>query len=808
MYRWNGGARRVAKLDRKSHSNFFQQQQPGSAPIDGGHRMHRVRAPPQQQHGEHERRDEGGLDRVRRRAGGAGAMSFPLSRKAEEGSGSDFSDEDGYEQEEEEGHGDDAMWEGQRPHDADDARPAKQQRQHEPEEREERAAPQAAHHEMAEDQHSAEPPPPRAQPRPESAPEERRDSRRPPSPSAKDKDEMVSMSIDKEPSTGLSALSRGLGSSTHAKAKEPAPAEPQASEPAASRGDHRNRTVSSRLQEDAGSGKSNKDSAHNVDSNMLLSEIMNGVGNGSFRSRSTGRRRAVHRETHASGAPRSKKHLLRSAKEAGGARGDHYVGKRAMKGSKAAESHAAAMPTAPKAEREPDSKKLKATADASTNTLTDSGLAGRVSTLEAQVKALTSALDQQKAQHQTGRGTGQHTEASAAGGIAEEAADSTKPTKAEPAAGASVADEAGESAAPLPDDSAAKAAGESSAEKTDAVEAVTIAPEKPVGADDEGAAEAQQAKSPRVDDEPKDTARDSAETTPGNRAPASSGEAQPARVDAEAAQVTAEPEAPPASEPTITDDAAATLTSVSLLSVFKVLPLTSMHDLHAQMKSSPQPNAPSTTDGAATKAEAHGDEQDDQATEQQAPTTEQPGSVIAARVQTEPYGPAYGEAADANHDGNVTRSETAAYQDDHASSTESSGEQKGQPEQAEPAGTPGSSADRQSESTTQQTAGTDEPAQAEAASAAPKPPSDSGEGQPAQALTSSTPPRAEPSSGQDSNSLRPILPQTRIEVYWDGDDAWYSGLVLDVRDRSPRYLVRYDDDEVSWESDIRQPAAT
>ena len=235
-----------------------------------------------------------------------------------------------------------------------------------------------------------------------------------------------------------------------------------------------------------------------------------------------------------------------------------------------------------------------------------------------------------------------------------------------------------------------------------------------------------------------------------------------------------------------------------------------MHGLHAQMKSSPQPNAPSTTDGAATKAEAHGDEQDDQATEQQAPTTEQPGSVIAARVQTEPYGPAYGEAADANHDGNVTRSETAAYQDDHAANTESGGEQKERPEQAEPAGTPGSSADRQeSESTTQQqTAGGDEPAQAEAASAAPKPPSDSGEGQPAQALTSSTPPRAEPSSGQDSNSLGAILPQTRVEIYRDGDDAWYSGLVLDVRDKSPRYLVRYDDDEVSWESDIRQPAAT
>ena len=566
MYRWNGGARRVAKLDRKSHSNFFQQQ-PGSAPIDGGHRMHRVRAPPQQQHGERERRDgrdEGGLDRVRRRGAGAGAMSFPLSRKAE-GSGSDFSDDDGYEQEqEEEGHGDDAVWPGQRPHDDDDARPAKQQRQHEPEEREERAAPQAAHHEMAEDQHSAEPPPPRAQPRPESAPEERRDSRRPPSPSAKDKDEMVSMSIDKEPSTGLSALSRGLGSSTHAKAKEPAPAEPQASEPAASRGDHRNRTVSSRLQEDADSGKSNRDSAHNVDSNMLLSEIMNGVGNGSFRSRSTGRRRAVHRETHTSGAPRSKKHLLRSAKEAGGARGDHYVGKRAMKGSKAAESHAAAKPTAPKAEREPDSKKLKATADASTNTLTDSGLARRVSTLEAQVKALTSALDQQKAQHQTDRGADQHTEASVAGGIAEAAAGSTK---AEPAAGASVGGDAGDSAAPLPDDSVAKdaAAGDSSAEKTGGVEALAVAPEKPAAAAGEAAGEAQQAKSPRVDDAPKDTARQSAEPTPGNRAPAGSGEAQPARIDAEAAQVTAEPpEAPPASEPTITDDAAATLTSVTL----------------------------------------------------------------------------------------------------------------------------------------------------------------------------------------------------------------------------------------------------
>ena len=38
-----------------------------------------------------------------------------------------------------------------------------------------------------------------------------------------------------------------------------------------------------------------------------------------------------------------------------------------------------------------------------------------------------------------------------------------------------------------------------------------------------------------------------------------------------------------------------------------------MHGLHAQMKSSPQPNALGTTDGAATTAETHGDEQDDQA---------------------------------------------------------------------------------------------------------------------------------------------------------------------------------------------------
>ena len=53
------------------------------------------------------------------------------------------------------------------------------------------------------------------------------------------------------------------------------------------------------------------------------------------------------------------------------------------------------------------------------------------------------------------------------------------------------------------------------------------------------------------------------------------------------------------------------------------------------------------------------------------PSAEQDGegSVIAGRVEADPYGDAYGEAADANHDGNVTRSETAAYQEDGAATS-------------------------------------------------------------------------------------------------------------------------------------------
>ena len=49
-----------------------------------------------------------------------------------------------------------------------------------------------------------------------------------------------------------------------------------------------------------------------------------------------------------------------------------------------------------------------------------------------------------------------------------------------------------------------------------------------------------------------------------------------------------------------------------------------------------------------------------------APPSSGDGSVIAGRVSAPKLGAAYGAAADANHDGRVTRSETATYQADHS----------------------------------------------------------------------------------------------------------------------------------------------
>ena len=63
-------------------------------------------------------------------------------------------------------------------------------------------------------------------------------------------------------------------------------------------------------------------------------------------------------------------------------------------------------------------------------------------------------------------------------------------------------------------------------------------------------------------------------------------------------------------------------------------------------------------------------------------------------------------------------------------------------------------------------------------------------------------PAAAPTAANDTDSdsdLEVLSVGCDVEVFWDGDSAWFGGVVVAVRAESPRYLVRYEDDEVYWE---------